>query len=145
MSNATPTVARCSAVGKSSLTARFDRWLFDDCHPIVCSILRIAYSSVLLVYLLTLYSELDYWFTDAGILKSATAQQISNEVYGSLLFWLPSDLATVKLCWSAMLVHTVLLGFGCLSRLQVACLFVWLVSFQHRNNMIFDGQDTLLR
>ncbi len=159
MSRATPNVARSSAAEEinvtqrsavgttsaTSLTTRFDGWLFAGCHPIVCSILRIAYASLLLVYLLMLYGELEYWFTDAGVLKSATAQEIGQGVYGSLLFWLPSDLATVKLCWSVMFVQTALLWLGCLSRFQVACLFVWLVSFQHRISFIFDGQDTLLR
>lgn len=140
-----PNVAQCSAIGISSLTTRFDRWLFDGCHPTVCSILRIATASVLLVYLLMLYGELEYWFTDAGVLKAATAQEIGRGVFGSLLFWLPSDLATVKLCWSVMFIQTALLWLGCLSRFQVACLFVWFVSFQHRNSYIFDGQDTLLR
>ncbi|MCC7338917.1 MAG: HTTM domain-containing protein [Pirellulaceae bacterium] len=140
-----PSLARRSTAGIASLTARFDNWLFAGCHPTVCSILRIATASVLLVYLLTLYGELEYWFTDAGVLKSATAEEIGQGVYGSLLFWLPSDLTTVKLCWSVMFIQTVLLWLGCLSRFQVACLFVWLVSFQHRNSYIFDGQDTLLR
>ena len=124
MSNSVPNVARRSASevlntphrsaagygrrdkshATASLTSNFDRWLFAGCHPAVCSILRIATASVLLIYLLTLYGELGYWFTDAGVLKSATAQQIGQGVYGSLLFWLPSDLVTVKLCWSIMMV-----------------------------------------
>ncbi|MCA9160791.1 MAG: hypothetical protein KDA72_20815, partial [Planctomycetales bacterium] len=140
-----PGVARSLTIGIASLTTRFDRWLFAGCHPTVCSVLRIATASVLFAYLLTLYGELEYWFTDAGVLKSATAEEIHQGVYGSLLFWLPSDLATVKFCWSVMFIQTVLLWLGCLSRFQIACLFVWLVSFQHRISYIFDGQDTLLR
>lgn len=128
-----------------SLTASIDRWLFDSCHPVVCSILRIAYASLLLVYWLVLYPELGYWFTDAGVLTSATAQQIGQGVYGSLLFWLPSDAATVRLLWWVMFVQTGLLWLGCFSRFQIACIFVGLVSFQHRNSYIFDGQDTMLR
>lgn len=127
------------------LVASFDRWLFDSCHPVVCSILRIAYASLLLVYWLVLYPELGYWFTDAGVLTSATAQHIGQGVYGSLLFWLPSDAATVRLLWWVMFVQTGLLWLGCFSRFQIACIFVGLVSFQHRNSFIFDGQDTMLR
>lgn len=128
-----------------SLTACFDRWLFDSCHPVVCSILRIACASLLLVYWLVLYPELEYWFTDAGVMTSATAQHSGRSVYGSLLFWLPSDASTVRLLWWVMFVQTGLLWLGCLSRFQIACIFVGLVSFQHRNNFIFDGQDTMLR
>jgi hypothetical protein len=145
MNKATSHTPPRSAVRAFSLTASFDRWLFDGCHPIVCSILRIAYASVLLVYLMALHGELAYWFTDEGVLKAESANAIGQGVYGSLLFWLPSDLATVQLCWWVMVVQTGLLWLGCLSRFQVACLFIWLVSFQHRNSFIFDGQDTLLR
>ena len=129
----------------STLAAGFDRWLFDSCHPVVCSILRVACASLLLVYWLVLYPELAQWFTDAGVMKSATAQQIGEGVYGSLLFWLPSDIATVRLFWWIMFVQTGLLWLGCFSRFQIACIFVGLVSFQHRNSYIFDGQDTMLR
>ncbi len=127
------------------LARNFDRWLFDSCHPVVCSILRIACASLLLVYWLVLYPELEYWFTDAGVMTSATAQQIGQGVYGSLLFWLPSDGSTMHLFWWIMFVQTGLLWLGCFSRFQIACIFIGLVSLQHRNSYIFDGQDTMLR
>jgi hypothetical protein len=34
---------------------------------------------------------------------------------------------------------------GLFSRFQVACIFFWLVSFHHRNPMIIDAQDTVMR
>jgi hypothetical protein len=34
---------------------------------------------------------------------------------------------------------------GIFSRFQAACIFFWLVSFQHRNPLIMDGQDTAIR
>jgi hypothetical protein len=34
---------------------------------------------------------------------------------------------------------------GCYSRFQVAAIFVWLVSFQNRNPLITDGEDTVFR
>ncbi len=124
---------------------KFDGWLFTGCHPLTCSLMRVAYASVLLIYLWLLGGELEYWFTDAGVLTSQTAQATMTGDYRSLLFQLPSDLPTVTICWWVMFVQALLLLLGVLSRFQVACLFVWLVSFQHRNMLIFDGQDTLLR
>jgi hypothetical protein len=44
-----------------------------------------------------------------------------------------------------LLVQTVALLVGFLARFQAACVFVWLVSFYHRNQLIFDGEDTVFR
>ncbi len=128
-----------------SFFKKFDGWLFAGGHPLTCSLMRVVYASVLLIYLWMLGRELEYWFTDAGVLSSQTAQATLKGDYRSLLFLLPSDLTTVTICWWLMFVQAILLLLGVLSRFQMACLFVWLVSFQHRNMLIFDGQDTLLR
>lgn len=123
----------------------FDRFLFEGCDPVVCSLMRIAYAILLLVYVLSLLTEADVWFSDSGVLRSATAQQIGNHEYWSLLFWLPSTPGVATACLSLLLLHNVLLLLGCWSRLQAICIFIWLVSFQHRNGLIFDGQDVLMR
>jgi hypothetical protein len=44
-----------------------------------------------------------------------------------------------------LLIHSVLMLLGCYSRFQVAAIFVWLVSFQNRNPLITDGEDTVFR
>jgi hypothetical protein len=123
----------------------FDHWLFDGCDPRMCSVLRIACATLLIVYLSMWWQEAELWFTDQGMVRAATMIEISNGGNPSLLYWLPNDPWVVKLCLALCLGQTLLLGLGVWSRFQAACIFVWLLSFQHRNLLICDGQDVLLR
>ncbi len=131
--------------GLRNLQFCFDRWLFERPSLTICSVLRIAYATLLIVYLVMWWPESDRWFSDAGVLQSATMQEITSGGNPSLLYWLPGDPVMVKICLAIGIGQAVLLWLGVWSRFQVACLFVWLVSFQHRNMMICDGQDVLMR
>jgi hypothetical protein len=85
------------------------------------------------------------WFSDAGVLSHETAQRLGSGSGWSVLYWLPSSEPVVYACLSVLLAQAVLLLLGCWSRFQMACIFVWLVSFQHRNPLICDGEDTVFR
>lgn len=128
-----------------NLKHAFDRWLFELPDPIVCSLLRIALAPLLMINFAMWWRESDRWFSDAGVLQAATMQEISDGANPSLLYWLPDDPLVVKVCLAICLGQSALLWLGVWSRLQMACLFVWLVSFQHRNMLICDGQDVLMR
>ncbi len=127
------------------LQSRFDRWLFAGCHPVICSLMRLAFATVLIVYVAMWWRESERWFSDTGVLRAETMQQVTSGGNPSLLFWLPGDPTTIKLCLAVFMGQAVLLWLGVWSRFQVACIFVWLVSFQHRNTVICDGQDVLIR
>lgn len=125
--------------------ASIDRYLLQGGDPAVIPLLRIAYACLVLIHLATLWPNAEMWFTDQGVLSAQTATLLGKTNSWSLLFWLPSTALVVKICLSLMFVHSILLLLGIASRLQVACLFVWLVSFQNRNFLILDGEDTLMR
>jgi hypothetical protein len=124
---------------------RVDRFLFDGCDPIMCSVMRITYALVLIVYLAMWIVEANVWFVDSGVLTAETAQQIGHHQYWSLLFWLPSTSPIVLTCLYILLVQSVLLLLGVGSRFQAVCIFIGITSFQHRNGLICDGQDVLVR
>lgn len=123
----------------------YEKFLFDSCDPRMCSVLRLAVGVILIVYTIVWMLDAERWFTDAGVLQTATARELGGGQYKSLLFWLPSTKTVVELCLVALLVQSCLLLLGCWSRVQAAMIFVWLTSFQHRNPMICDGEDTVLR
>jgi hypothetical protein len=127
------------------LLKKLDRRMLDGGDPAVVPLLRIAYACLLLIHILTLWPNSEMWFTDQGVMSSQTAQTLGNDYNWSLLFWLPSTPLVVKCCLVIMFVHSIFLLLGVASRIQVACLFVWLVSFQNRNFLILDGEDTLMR
>lgn len=124
---------------------RFDAFLFQSCDPRLAPLLRILYAFLLIVYTSIWLRDGGVWFSDAGVLSQATAEQLGDGRRWSLLFWLPGTAPVVYGCLTALLVQAVLLLLGCWSRFQMACIFVWLVSFQHRNPLICDGEDTVFR
>ena len=142
-----PDDPRVSAMSRliGKCTRAFDRFLFDACSPRSCSILRIQYGVLLLILVVIWMLDANVWFTDAGILTSQTAQSSVSHQYWSLLFWLPATPAVVYSCLSILLLQSVLLLCGCWSRFQIACIYLWLTSFMHRNPLILDGEDTVFR
>jgi hypothetical protein len=130
---------------KLSIVALWDRFLFQSCDPRIVPFIRISFA--LLVVIQTAISWIDaaYWFTNEGVLRTASAQTIVSETDWSLLYVLPSTVGIVRLCLGAIFAHAFLMLVGFYSRLQAAAIFIWLVSFQNRNPLIFDGEDTLFR
>lgn len=129
----------------SRLPRAFDRWLFASNDPNLCSILRVAYAVVMLIYFGMLYREAERWFADSGVIRALTMNDLNAGDHPSLLFWISSDTLVVHSLLLLMLVCTALLLLGCWSRLQVICIFLGLVTLHHRNTLIFDGQDVLAR
>jgi hypothetical protein len=127
------------------LQRRFDHFLFQSCDPRLAPVIRIGYAVLLIIYTLVWMRDGQLWFSDDGLLTQATAEGINSGLRWSVLFWLPPTPTVIYACLSLLLAQAVLLLLGCWSRVQVACIFVWLVSFQHRNPLICDGEDTVFR
>ncbi len=123
----------------------YDRFLFESCDPGMCPKVRIAVGTILIIYTLIWMLDAERWFTDTGVLQAATARELSGGQFKSVLFWLPSTDFVVQTCLLVLLVQSGLLLTGCWSQVQSAAIYVWLTSFQHRNPLICDGEDTVLR
>lgn len=138
--------AKVPAVSRSRrILIEIDRFLFAGCDPIICSAMRITVAALLIVCTAVWMLDSELWFTDAGVLTARSAQAESHGQQQSIFFWLPSRPGVVKLSLMILFVQCWLLLLGCWSRFQVACIFVWLVSFQHRNLLICDGEDAVFR
>ena len=123
----------------------YDVWVFQQCDPALLPWLRMGFAILVAANTLVWLRDGSFWFSDAGVLKTVSAIEINNHARWSILFYLPSTPAVVNSCLSLLLVHCLLLLVGCWSRAQMICIFLWLVSFQMRNPIICDGEDTLLR
>lgn len=73
-----------------------------------------------------------------------TVQHLSKIPYWSAFFFSSSTEFVQVGLWT-LLFQSILLLVGCWSRFQAACIFFWLVSFQHRNPLICDGEDSVFR
>jgi Vitamin K-dependent gamma-carboxylase len=123
---------------------RFDRFFFESCDPRLAPLIRVAYAALLVVYTLVLIPDAARWFSDHGILSIDSARKMTGTSHESLFFYVTSP-AAIRICLGTFLLQAIMLLFGCWSRFQAACVFCWLVSFQHRNLMITDGEDVVFR
>ncbi len=129
----------------SHLNRAYDRFLFGSCNPLTCVLVRVTYAALLIVYVGVWMLDGTKWFSDAGVLQAATAQVLSPTPAESIFQWIPSTPWVVNTCLGILMLQSVCLLLGIYSRFQAACIFVWLVSFQYRNPLILDGEDTVFR
>lgn len=123
----------------------FDRFLFRSCDPRIIPVIRIGFALLILIQILVVWGDAEYWFSDEGVLKTDTAKRIVGDHRWSLLFILPYSGVTAKIVLSLLLGHAFLMLLGIASRFQAAAIFIWLVSLQNRNTFLNDGEDAVFR
>ena len=128
-----------------ALARGWHRFFHAPCDARICAAVRIGYATLVLIHLAVLYPDLDVWFTQQGVLPLENSKQAVSPYAWSLLWLLPDTSAVVHACYWVAVAHAVGLLVGVLSPLNALFLFVWIVSFQFRNNMINDGEDTVMR
>ena len=107
--------------------------------------MRILIGILLCVYAYCWWLDGSHWFSDAGVLRAATSEQQLNGEFKSLLHFLPQTPEMVQSLLMLLMVQSLLMLLGVWSRFQATCIFVLLTSFQHRNVLIVDGQDSVMR
>jgi hypothetical protein len=122
-----------------------DRFLFRTCDPRLIPWIRIGFALLVLVQVVVVWGDAEYWFSDEGVLSNASARRIAGDHRWSVLFALPSLGLTARIGLALLFGHAVLMLLGIASRFQSAAIFIWLVSFQNRNPLINDGEDTVFR
>lgn len=141
--------SRLHALG-SSAASYWNAFFFSHCSMPVAGLIRIFYGLLLLINMLCLAPYLEHWFTEAGPTPLAAATAILDPDAVMPFAWLPDSLLTgsplaVWLCYTVMLVQIGCLTAGFYTTFQAASTFFWLVAFQHRNILLFDGEDVLFR
>jgi len=123
----------------------WDWFLFNSCDPRVVPILRVGFALMILIQAMVVWEDVGYWYTDSGVMQAETAKELIGPGAWSMLYLLPSDPWVVKAALAGVIVHSISMIIGWYSRFQAAAIFVWLVSFQNRNPLITDGEDTVFR
>lgn len=132
-------------VSERAPRAWLDRWLFEGCSPRTCVLFRCGYALLLIAYALVWLKDGVMWFSDEGVMSVATAQQANAGGQPSLFFWLPATPWVVQAGLICLLLNASCLLLGIFPRIQALSIFVLLASFQHRNPLILDGEDTVFR
>ncbi|HUE73673.1 MAG TPA: HTTM domain-containing protein [Pirellulaceae bacterium] len=127
------------------LVSAWNRFFHADVDLRACAVVRIGYAALVLVWLAVLYPDLSTWYGEEGVLPLATAEKTMPGGAWTLLAIFPKSLAWLYAAYAMAIVHALLLLAGFASRLNAAALWVWIVSFCHRNEVILDAEDTVFR
>jgi HTTM domain len=129
----------------SAFARAWNSFFHTPCDARIPAAIRIAYATLVLIHFSVLYPDLDLWFTGTGVLPVEASPKVTSPYAWSLLRLLPDTSATVHACFWLAAAHAVMLLVGLLPRVNAFFLFLWLISFQFRNDVINDGEDCLMR
>jgi hypothetical protein len=115
-------------------------------EPVVgIALVRVLVGLVLLLNWALLSPDVLTWFGARGVLSSETARRLTGEGRLNVLAVLPpSDAWAMAFFWLTVLA-TLGLAAGYRTRWSTALTFLGLVSLHHRNPLILNSGDTLLR
>lgn len=117
----------------------------EPCDARVCAGVRIVFAALVLIHWAVLYPDLELWFTAEGVVPFELSREITSTHAWTLLAWLTDTPAAVHVAFWVAVGHTLALFVGLLPRVNAFFVFLWIVSFQVRNPVITDGEDTLMR
>ena len=111
----------------------------------LCALLRVAVAGLVLVNFAFAYPHVEFFWGEHGLLPAEAARSMLDPNAWTLLTLVPNTDAALWSCYWMAIASATMLGLGLFSRLNAIAVFVWLVSFHHRNTLILTGQDTVLR
>jgi hypothetical protein len=97
----------------------------------------------MLLNLALLATDLDFWLSDAGLLRGGEAREMAGPLRPSLFFWVRSPIA-VRAAMAALAAASVLFTLGWRTRVMGVVLYVGALSIHHRNLASASGADCLL-
>jgi hypothetical protein len=123
----------------------WNSFFHEACDARIPAAMRIVYAAIVLIHFAVLYPDLDMWFTANGVLTMEAAKKAASPYAWSLLELVPDTSAVVHACFWIAVAHAACLLLGLLPRVNALFLFLWIISFQARNDLINDGEDCLMR
>lgn len=123
----------------------WDTFLFAPFDLRIAAWFRIGFAFLTLVNFAVLGLDLEFWFGPHGPMPIAASRAIIDEDSRTVFEILPQTSMALWVCYSLALTQTVGLLIGFLPRFQAFGVFFWLLAFQNRHVMIFDGEDHLFR
>lgn len=128
-----------------ALLRRLDRFVHAPVDPQLAATIRIAVGVLVFTNFVATASFVELWWSEHGFLPYEASKLVLASDAWTVFAWLPHTDAALWTCWGIAVTQAALLTAGVFSRFQAASLFVWLYSFNNRNTMITDGEDTVFR
>lgn len=127
------------------LAARWDDFFFRPIDVRFVDAFRIAYAAILFVDCAGYLPFVDMWWGTEGAVPFDVARTLIDPDTLTIFTWLPRSDSLLWVCFGIFSAQVLALLIGYKSRFQAVCVYIWLVSFQHRLHLINDGEDTVLR
>jgi hypothetical protein len=121
----------------------WDKFWFGPVSARPLGAFRIAFGLVVLWHLALLAIELDYWLTDAGLLRGVEARLVAGPLRPSPLQWARGT-APARLAVAATAIVAALFTAGWRTRPMSVLLYLGLLAIHHRNLVAISGADCLL-
>lgn len=115
------------------------------CDVRVCAVIRICWAILIVLNFLGAYPWVELWWSESGFMPLAQSKRMLDPDVWSLFHYLPATNKVLWACYTAAVVQAGLVIAGVATRFNILCTLVWLVTFQHRNPLITDGEDTVFR
>jgi hypothetical protein len=123
----------------------WNRFFFEPTSPLPMAVYRILLGLLVLANQLLLLPDVMTWFSDRGALSFATAPRVSGGSGLNLFRFLPHGDTMV---WTVLILSclsAISLAAGFFTRTSAVLTFLFFVTLDHRNPLILNSGDTLLR
>jgi hypothetical protein len=121
----------------------WNRFWFGPVSARSLGIYRIVFGLLVLAHLGLILPDLDYWYTDVGILRGDEAMLVAAPLRYSPLHWI-QDPFSVRCALGLVAAITVAFIVGWHTRIMGVLLYLGLLSFYHRNIATNCGPDMLM-
>jgi len=122
----------------------WDRFWFEPRETLTLGVIRALAGFLVLSYALLISGYVQTWFTNSGLVSSQTAQAYDGPYHFSLLLIWPSATA-VWIVFGLLIVFSISMMLGFFSRLSCILVYICLLSFDHRDLIILNSGDTMLK
>lgn len=127
------------------LASAWNRFFFEPISPLGIALFRILLGLAVLVNCALLAPDLLNWFSEGGVVSSATAKIFAGGPRLSLFSIFSSNESVVRALFVLFIVAALCMTIGLFTRVSTIVTFLCMVSFHHRNILILNSADTFMR
>ena len=123
----------------------WNRFFFEPISPITIAFYRIFLGTLILVNLALILPDFHHWFGIRGSLTPEVARTLSGGGGLNLLNLLPATDASAWVVFWLAVVASITLAIGFFTRTSAAVAFVCMVTLNHRNTIMVNSGDSIIR
>jgi predicted DCC family thiol-disulfide oxidoreductase YuxK len=122
----------------------WDGFFFEPQTARVLGLYRIAIGLITIYSFLLFAKDVTVFFSDQGVLRVETVERLNTREWHTLLAYVRSPLG-VKCMLALLFAAAACFTVGFHTRISSIALFILVVSFHERNNLVLNSGDTVLR